>query len=33
MKVENLILYQISTDRYYKVGDKLEFGKSYNYQG
>lgn len=33
MKVKDLILYQISTDRYYKVGDKLEFGKSYNYQG
>jgi hypothetical protein len=33
MKVEGVILYQISTDRYYKVGDKLEFGKEYNYQG
>ena len=27
MKVKDLILYQISTDRHYKVGDKLEFGK------
>ena len=33
MKVKDLILYQISTDRHYKVGDKLEFGKVYNYQG
>ena len=33
MKVKDLILYQISTDRHYKVGDKLEFGKEYNYQG
>ena len=33
MKVKDLILYQIATDRHYKVGDKLEFGKSYNYQG
>ena len=33
MKVKDLILYQISTDRYYKVGDKLEFGKEYNFQG
>lgn len=33
MKVKDLILYQISTDRHYKTGDKLEFGKEYNYQG
>ena len=33
MKVSNLILYQIATDRHYKVGDKLEFGKAYNFQG
>ena len=33
MKVKDLILYQIATDRHYKVGDKLEFGKIYNFQG
>ena len=33
MKVKDLIMYQISTDRRYKVGDKLEFGKEYNFQG
>ena len=33
MKVKNVVLYQIATDRHYKVGDKLEFGKGYNYQG
>ena len=33
MKVKDLILYQISTDRNYKVGDKLTFGKVYNGQG
>ena len=33
MKVKDLILYQISTDMHYKVGDKLEFGKKYNFQG
>lgn len=33
MKVKDLILYQISTDRNYKVGDKLTFGKEYNGQG
>lgn len=33
MKVKDFVLYQISTDRHYKVGDKLEFGKEYNYQG
>ena len=30
MRVKNLILYQISTDRNYKVGDKLTFGEAYN---
>ena len=33
MKVKDLILYQVATDRFYKVGDKLEFGKEYNGQG
>lgn len=33
MKVKDLVLYQIATDRHYKVGDKLEFGRTYNYQG
>ena len=33
MKVKDLILYQIATDRHYKVGDELEFGKIYNFQG
>ena len=33
MKVKDLILYQIATDRYYKVGDMLEFEKEYNFQG
>ena len=33
MKVKDLVLYQIATDRHYKVGDKLEFGKEYNFQG
>lgn len=33
MKVKDLVLYQISTDRNYKVGDKLTFGKVYNGQG
>lgn len=33
MKVKDLVLYQISTDRHYKVGDKLEFGKKSNFQG
>ena len=31
--VNDIIYYQIATDRYYKVGDKLEFGKEYNFQG
>lgn len=33
MEVKNLILYQVATDRYYKVGDKFVFGKQLNYQG
>lgn len=33
MKVKDLVLYQIATDRHYKVGDKLEFGKEYGFQG
>lgn len=33
MKVKNLVLYQIATDRYYKIGDNLYFGKEYNFQG
>jgi len=33
MKVKDLVLYQIATDRYYKVGDKLTFGKELNFQG
>ena len=32
MKVNNLILYQVATDRDYKVGDKLTFGKMDNGQ-
>lgn len=33
MKVKDLVLYQVATDRNYKVGDKLIFGKEYNGQG
>lgn len=33
MKVKDVVLYQIATDRHYEVGDKLVFGKEYNYQG
>ncbi len=33
MEVKDLVLYQIATDRYYKVGDKLTFGKELNFQG
>lgn len=33
MKIENQIFYQIATDRNYKVGDILEFGKTLNGQG
>lgn len=32
-KVKDLILYQIATDRHYKIGDKLEVGKDFNYLG
>ena len=31
-QVKDLILYQIATDRNYKVGDKFNFGKTTNYQ-
>ncbi len=33
MEVKNLILYQVATNRNYKVGDKLIFGESLNGQG
>ncbi len=33
MKVKDEIFYQVATDRDYKVGDKLVFGKDYNVQG
>ena len=32
-KVKDVILYQVATDRDYKVGDILEFGENYNGQG
>lgn len=32
-EVKDLILYQVSTDRNYKVGDILSFGKKFNGQG
>ena len=32
-EVKDVILYQVATDRHYKVGDVLEFGKEYNGQG
>lgn len=32
-KVKNLILYQVATDRNYKVGDKFVFGEDLNGQG
>ena len=32
-KVKDLILYQVATDRNYKVGDKFIFGKALNGQG
>lgn len=32
MKVENVVLYQVATDRNYKVGDKLKFGRKNNGQ-
>ncbi len=33
MKVKNLILYQVATDRNYKVGDIIKFGEELNGQG
>ena len=33
MKVKYLVLYQVATDRNYKVGDCLEFGKNLNGNG
>ena len=33
MRAKDLVLYQIATDRHYKVGDKLEFGKECGFQG
>ena len=33
IEVKDLILYQVATDRYYKVGDVLTFGETYNGQG
>lgn len=30
-KVKDLILYQVATDRNYKVGDKIYFGKTLNW--
>ena len=32
MKVKDVIMFQVATDRNYKVGDKLEFGKENNFQ-
>lgn len=32
-KVKDLILYQVATDRHYRVGDILTFGKEMNVQG
>lgn len=32
-EVKDVILYQVATDRNYKVGDIIEFGQSYNGQG
>ena len=32
MKVKDLILYQVATDRHYKVGDKIHFGNESNGQ-
>lgn len=32
-EVKDLVLYQVSTDRHYKVGDILTFGETYNGQG
>ena len=33
MKVNDLVLFQIATDRNYHIGDKLSFGKEYNFHG
>lgn len=32
-KVKDVVLYQVATDRNYKVGDIIEFGKNYNGNG
>lgn len=32
MQVKDLVLYQVATDRNYKVGDKIHFGEEDNYQ-